>query len=58
MMMTKGRGEESIKAVSIKTVSIKGSIKGSIEKGENEDTGGKKQAKTQLVLFNNTIAQL
>lgn len=54
MMMTKGRGEESIKAVSIKTVSIKGSI----EKGENEDTGGKKQAKTQLVLSNNTIAQL
>lgn len=53
MMMTKGRGEESIK-----TASIKGSIKGSIEKGENEDTGGEKQAKTQLILFNNTIAQL
>lgn len=57
-MMTKGRGEERIKAVSIKTVSIKGSIKESIEKGENEDTGGEKQSKTQLVFFNNTIAQL
>lgn len=51
--MTKGRGEESIRAVS-----IKGSIKGRIEKGENEDTEGEKEAKTQLVLFNNTIARL